>query len=153
MSRDNVGTAPALGRLRALPRIVFRYLKRLISLPWNFQKLYDEALPQQLEQVRRDLATMLDWQTQRLTWLAEQLEQVRVGLAGPLERQEQRFAAALERQEQQFNERADAVMKDVRQLRYRFAEFYGALVEELRRLKAERQEPQAQEKQGHGRAA
>jgi hypothetical protein len=135
--------------LRALlsPRTVFRYVKRLISLPWNFQRFYDnmqtlqEELPQQLEQVRRDLATMLDWHMQRLTWLAEQLGQVRA-----------EFVEALQRQEMQLTEKADVLLKDMRQLRYRFAELYGALAEELRQL-GKRQEPLAQERQEHGRAA
>jgi glycosyltransferase involved in cell wall biosynthesis len=146
MNQDNGGAAPPrgrLGRLRALlsPRKLLRYVKRLICLPWNFQQFFDEArafqeaLPQQLAQVRQDVETLLGWQEQRL------------------ERQAQQLTAALE---QRFKDMADDVVKDVRQLRYRFAEFYGALVEELRQLRVERQGPAealAAEKPGQGRAA
>jgi glycogen synthase len=153
MNQDNRGATPPrgrLGRLRALlsPQKLLRYVKRLICLPWNFQQFLDEArafqeaLPQQLAQVRQDVETLLGWQEQRLM--------------AALERQAQQLTAALERQEQRLKEMTDDVVKDVRQLRYRFAEFYGALVEELRQLRVERQGPAealAEAKPGQGRAA
>jgi glycosyltransferase involved in cell wall biosynthesis len=160
MSQDKVVAAPPrgrLGRLRALlsPRMVLRYVKRLISLPWNFQQCFDEArafqkaLPQQLAQVRQDVETLLGWQEQRLMAALERQAQ-------QLTAHEQWLKTTLERQEQRLKDTTDDVVKDVRQLRYRFAEFYGALVEELRQLRVERQgltEAPAEEKPGRGRAA
>ena len=108
MNFEPAGSAPPagrLGRLKAMlsPAKALRYVKRLLLLPWNFQKFYDavqpfqEEMPRTVDRVRRDLAEDIDRHEKRL---AERMEQV---------------------------------TKDMRQLKYRFAEFYGALLEELRR--------------------
>jgi hypothetical protein len=121
------------GRIRRLcsllsPKKGVRYLKRLVLLPWNFQKLYDQQLARQLEDARRDLATLVEQQT---SGLVAQLEQL-----------------------------TETLTKDMRQLRYRFAEFYGALVEEMRRhgaaldqLTDPADEPEDQLPRERGRAA
>ena len=99
------GPRGRLGRLRALlsPVKAVRYVKRLLYLPWNFQKFYDavqpfqEEMPRQVARARRELAE------------------------------------DIERHEKALTERMQQVTKDMQQLKYRFAEFYGAILEELRR--------------------
>jgi hypothetical protein len=119
-------------RLRSLlsPKRAVRYVKRLILLPWNFQKVYDEQVGRKVDDTRKELRELIERHALRIT----------------------------ERMETATSELTKELTKDMRQLRYRFAEFYGALVEELRRqadrldeLAAALQQPVGQ--QPRGRAA
>ncbi|HYT90082.1 MAG TPA: glycosyltransferase [Gemmataceae bacterium] len=101
MNLESIGSAPSgsrLGRLKALlsPRKALSYAKRLLLLPWNFQKVYEafqQEIPDTIKQIEADIG----------------------------------------QHEQRLIEHMEQVTKEMRQLKYRFAEFYGALLEELRR--------------------
>jgi glycosyltransferase involved in cell wall biosynthesis/GT2 family glycosyltransferase len=105
-------------KLRALASLktVARYLKRAVYLPWNFQKVHDNVgnlgalTRQQIES---------QWHVVR----AVQHLEARQGVL------EQRTADTLRELTEEFRAAAREMHHEIRQVKNRYAEFYGALAE------------------------
>jgi DNA anti-recombination protein RmuC len=110
------------GLLRAAlsPKKVARYVKRLLYLPWNFQKVYDE-LPNLQETVR--------YQAQCQRWTEQAVTQT---LTAFVREVQQRQAELLQTVSAELREAAARMQQEMRQVKSRYAEFYGALAEGLK---------------------
>jgi glycosyltransferase involved in cell wall biosynthesis len=115
-----------LGRLlRAAvsPKNVARYVKRLLYLPWNFQKVFDEF--QNLQVGVSQQTQCLRQTEQALVLLMRELQENQAAL-------ERRTAEVLQTLSAELREAAARMQQEMRQVKSRYAEFYGALAEGLK---------------------
>ncbi len=123
--RGRLGRVVRMLRAAASPKNVVRYLKRAVLLPWNFQKLFD-AFANVQEQFRL--------QTEAHEVLQRQIRERVEAFLREMERMEQQMGETLRAVIAAGRDDALLVQQEVRQLKYRYAEFYGALAEGQKEL-------------------
>jgi hypothetical protein len=115
-----------LGRLlRAAlsPKRAARYVKRLLYLPWNFQKLFDEFPNLQKEvQQQEECQRRMEQALVRFVW---QMQERQAALERSTEETLRTLTAEL-------REAAARMQQEMRLVKNRYAEFYGALAEGLK---------------------
>jgi hypothetical protein len=132
--RSLLGKVARKLRAAASPRNLFRYAKRVVYLPWNFQKVYDnlpalhdlarqqaELQVQVHQSITQTLITFMREIQTRQDFLERRLEQGHQLLAAELRER----ACGIDRDVKQNHKE---VYQELRQLKTRFADFYGALV-------------------------
>jgi glycosyltransferase involved in cell wall biosynthesis/GT2 family glycosyltransferase len=113
-------------KLRSLAslRNMVRYLKRAVMMPWNFQRVHENTT-NLFEVARQQLESQ--WEMQRVV-----VESLGRFLREVQERQailEQRTSETLRALTEEFRAAAREMHHELRQVKNRYAEFYGALVE------------------------
>ncbi|MCI0460222.1 MAG: glycosyltransferase, partial [Gemmataceae bacterium] len=111
-------------RAAASPGKVARYIKRAIYLPWNFQKLYDGFVN---VQAQFRLQTEAHERLQRA--VSDRIEAFIREVYEKQAQLERQVADTLRTISAEGRDNALLVQQEARQLKYRYAEFYGALAE------------------------
>jgi glycosyltransferase involved in cell wall biosynthesis/GT2 family glycosyltransferase len=132
--RSLLGKVARKLRAAVSPRNLIRYAKRVVYLPWNFQKVYDnlpalhdlarqqaELQVQVHQSITQTLITFMREIQTRQDYLERRLEQGHQLLAAELRER----ACGIDRDVKQNHKE---VYQELRQLKTRFADFYGALV-------------------------